>query len=196
VGDVNPLHAWRIRRRATQRVARLPEVVERIASAVRAGGSVRTALAEVARDAPPPLDEDLAPAALVLEHGGGLDAALSAWATATGPAPELSLVLTALALAGRAGGEVARALDRVAATLRERRELRAEVRALATQARASAAVLIAAPLGFAGLVSTIEPGVTRFLVTTPLGALCLVLGLGLDAVGAWWMARIVASAAS
>jgi tight adherence protein B len=196
VADVSPLEAWRAQRRAAQRSARLPEVVERIASAVRAGRSVRGALAEVALDAPAPIDEELAPAALVLEHGGGLDDALRTWGAAAGPAPDVALVLTALGLAGRAGGEVARALDRVAATLRERRELRAEVRALATQARASAAVLIAAPLGFAALVSTIEPGVVRFLATTPVGGLCLILGLALDALGAWWMGRIVASAAA
>jgi tight adherence protein B len=191
---MTPLATWRAGRRAAQRRARLPELVERIASAVRAGRSVRTALAEVAADAPPPLDRELAPAALVLEHGGGLDAALGAWAAATGPVPEVALVLTALGLAGRAGGEVARALDRVAATLRERRELRAEVRALATQARASAAVLIAAPLGFTALVATIEPAVVAFLLTTPVGIACLVLGLGLDGLGAWWMARIVEAA--
>ena len=84
---------------------------------------------------------------------------------------------------------MARAVDRVAATLRERRELRAEVRALATQARASAGVLAVAPLAFAALVSTIEPGVVGFLVTTPVGLACLAVGLGLDGLGALWMAR-------
>jgi tight adherence protein B len=105
------------------------------------------------------------------------------------------LAVTALALGGKAGGEVARALDRVAATLRERRELRAEVRALATQARASAGVLIVAPLAFAALVSTIEPAVAGFLLASPLGLACLAVGLALDGLGALWMAHIVDAAA-
>jgi tight adherence protein B len=88
---------------------------------------------------------------------------------------------------------VARAVDAVAATLRERREVQGEVVALATQARTSAGLLVVAPLGFAALVSTIEPGAVEFLVGTPLGWACLAGGLGLDALGAVWMQRIVRS---
>jgi tight adherence protein B len=106
----------------------------------------------------------------------------------------VALATTAIGLGGRTGGEVARALDRVAATLRERRELRAEVRALATQARASAGVLIVAPPAFALLASTVEPGVAGFLLTSPAGLGCLGAGLALDGLGAHWMGRIVAAA--
>ena len=56
-------------------------------------------------------------------------------------------------------------------------------------------MLAVAPLAFAGLVSTIEPGAVAFLVTSPLGAICLVVGLGLEALGAAWMNRITRSAA-
>jgi tight adherence protein B len=89
---------------------------------------------------------------------------------------------------------VARAVDRTAATLRERQELRGEVRALATQARASAAVLALAPLAFAGLVATIEPAATTFLVASPVGWACLGGGLVLELVGAVWMSRITGGA--
>jgi tight adherence protein B len=78
--------------------------------------------------------------------------------------------------------------------LRERREVAGEVRALATQARTSAGVLAVAPLAFTGLVSTIEPGAVAFLVTSPLGLACLLLGLALEALGAVWMTRITRSA--
>ena len=162
-----------------------------MASSLRAGSSLGTALAEVAAASDPPIGPELTAAAHVLASGGGLDRAVATWRAGAEPSPDVDLAATALGLGGRTGGEVARALDRVAATLRERRELRAEVRALATQARASAAVLIAAPLVFAALVSTIEPGVPRFLLTTPLGVVCLTIGLGLDALGALWMAHIV-----
>jgi tight adherence protein B len=192
---MTPLDSWRARRRAARRDAQLPEALERMASSVRAGSSVGAALTEVAHDAPSPLAEELAFATAALGHGASLDVALAGWAATAGNSPEVGLAITALGLGGHAGGEVARALDRVAATLRERRELRAEVRALATQARASAGVLIVAPLGFAALVSTIEPEVATFLLASPLGLACLVAGLALDALGALWMSRIVDDAA-
>jgi tight adherence protein B len=55
-------------------------------------------------------------------------------------------------------------------------------------------VLATAPLLFTALVATIEPSAAAVLVTTPIGLACLVGGLGLEAVGALWMHRIVRSA--
>jgi tight adherence protein B len=189
--------AWRRvaeQRRSARRDAQLPEALERLAAATRAGHSISTALAEVAATAPLPLHTELAVAATAIGRGTPVEVAVRGWAAAATPSGDLELAATALALGARAGGEGGRALDRVAATLRERRELRGEARALATQARASAGVLTVAPIAFALLVSAIEPGVIGFLVTTPAGLACLLIGLALDGLGALWMARIVAGA--
>jgi tight adherence protein B len=188
------LAAWQRRRALARRDAQLPEALERMASALRAGRSVGGALRDVAGATPPPLGRELGRAAAALDHGADLERALDAWSSEAMPSPDVALAVTAVGLGGDAGGEVARALDRVAATLRERRELRSEVRALATQARASAGVLTVAPLLFALVVSTIEPGIVDFLLTTPVGLACLAVGLVLDGLGAVWMARIVRDA--
>ncbi|HEU5083238.1 MAG TPA: hypothetical protein VFU14_07865, partial [Acidimicrobiales bacterium] len=66
-----------------------------------------------------------------------------------------------------------------------------EAAALATQGKASAAVLTLAPLGFAFLLTSLDPSAGRFLLGTPVGWLCIAVGLTLDAVGAWWMAALV-----
>ena len=180
----------RAARRDRARDAQLPEAFERMAVSLRAGRSVGRAIDEIAATSPPPLGAELASVASAIAAGAPLEAALAAWAEPE-PTPDLLLATTALGLGARAGGEVGRACDRVAATLRERRELRAEARALATQARASAGVLTIAPLAFAALVSAIDPGVVGFLLTDPAGLACLAVGLALDGIGAAWMARIV-----
>ena len=105
----------------------------------------------------------------------------------------MRLVAAALSLGAQAGGEVARAVDRIAATLRERRELQAEVRALATQARASAAVLAWHPSPSRGSSPPSSRARSAFLVTSPSGC-CASCRPGLEAVGAVWMARITRSA--
>ena len=153
------------------------------------------ALVDLAPSVAEPLGVELRRVAAGLEHGRPVGDALRAWSTTPDASSDVRLVAAALTLGADAGGEVARAVDRVAATLRERRELAGEVRALAVQARASAAVLAVAPAAFAALVATIEPGVIAFLVTTPVGLACLSLGLVLEAAGTWWMARITRAAA-
>jgi tight adherence protein B len=182
-------------RRLDRRDAQLPDALDRLAAALRAGQAIGPALVELAATAPDPLGPELRRVAGRLAHGASVAAALAHWAGAPGTSADVRLVAAALTLGAEAGGEVARAVDRISVTLRERAELRGEVRALATQARASAAVLTLAPLGFAALVATVEPDAIAFLLTTPVGLVCLALGLALDAAGAAWMSRITRSAA-
>lgn len=165
--------------------------LEHIASSLRAGTTLVAAVGAAANAAPEPLRGELQQVVTAVDGGAPLRRALDRWYEVAGTHAGTRLAATALRLAADGGGEVARSVDRVATTLRERREVRAEARALATQARASAAVLIAAPLAFTALVTTVEPGAALFLVGSPLGLSCLVLGLALDAVGALWMTHIV-----
>lgn len=182
---------WLRQRRTVRRDDQLAPYLERVASNIRSGQSMRIAVVETARAAERPLTADLRPLADALDHGAAMDDALANWASAPGASAEVRLAAAALQLGARAGGEVARAVDAVAATLRERREVRGEAIALATQARLSAGLLVVAPLAFAGLISTIEPGAVRFLLGTPIGLACLAGGVGLDTVGGLWMQRIV-----
>lgn len=182
------------RRQLRRRDEQLAPWLERIASGLRAGLSLPTALAATIPVSPAPLRSELLELEATMRAGDGLADGLARWAASPGATPAVALVAGALDLGIQAGGEVARALDRVAATLRDRMEAQAEVRALATQARASAIVLAVAPLGFCALLATVEPAVPRILLTTPLGWACLAGGLGLEAAGAAWMARIVTEA--
>lgn len=184
----------RPQRRLARRDAQLPDALDRLAAALRAGQAIGPALGDLVRSAPEPLASDLRRVDGAIAQGVSVEVAMEAWAARPDASADARLVAAALGLGAHAGGEVARAVDRIAATLRERRELRGEVHALATQARASAAVLAIAPVGFTGLVATVEPGVVAFLVTTPVGLACLALGLGLEASGAAWMARITGRA--
>lgn len=193
-GAVRLLERAQPARRRARRDAQLPDALDRLASALRAGEAVGPALTALATDLPEPLAAELGPVAASIEHGAPVALALAAWAARPGASADVRLVAAALTLGADAGGEVARAVDRVAVTLRERCELQGEVQALATQARASAAVLAVTPLAFGGLIATIEPQVVAFLVTTPVGLACLASGLGLEVLGAAWMARITRSA--
>jgi tight adherence protein B len=181
-------------RRRRQRDAQLPDALDRLAAALRAGQAPGPALVAVAAEVPDPLGTELQSIARRLTGGVSLADALDAWATRPTASDDVRLAAATITLGAGAGGAVARAVDGVAATLRERGELAAEVRALATQARSSAAVLAVAPIGFSALVAMVEPAIVAFLLTTPVGLGCLAVGGALQAFGAAWMARIVRTA--
>lgn len=176
-----------------RRDAQLAGALEHLAMELRAGAALAPAVVALGPATPEPLGAELRAMGQAIDHGAGLTAALDQWAGRARSSPEVRLAATALHLGAQAGGEVARSIDRVAVTLRERREIRAESSAHATQARASAAVLVVAPVAFAVLVAAVEPGAIRFLTASPAGAACLVAGVGLEAAGAAWMARILRS---
>lgn len=186
-----PLVAWRLlRRRAGDRLeAALPAAVDAVARSLRSGVSLRLAIAEAAAVTPGPLAAELGSVARSIQRGSSVVAALEAWGERQ-PTPGVRLVVSALCLGAETGGALARAVDGVAATLRQRLAARAEARALATQARASAAVLAAAPLAFTAVTSLADARTATFLFRTPTGLLCLAGGLALDAAGALWMARL------
>ena len=77
-------------------------------------------------------------------------------------------------------------------TITIRNELHAEQRALSSQARMTARVLVAAPAGFAVLAGLIDARVSTMLFTTPLGWIVMAVAAVLDLVGWRWMERIVA----
>lgn len=182
-------------RRFDRREAQLPEALEALATDLRSGTALGLALSARAVTTPDPLGAELRCVVREIELGAGVADALDRWSGRADQRSHVVLVASALALAAESGGEVARAVDRVAATVRDRQEVQAEVRALATQARMSAGVLVAAPVVFTALVATVEPGVLAFLLTSPVGASCLAAGLTLDAAGAAWMARILRTVA-
>ncbi len=174
-----------------RRARQLPDALDRMAAAVRTGSSVPQALGEAAAGSSPPLGPELARLAHETSQGRRLQAVLDDW---VGRHDDRATRLSAcaLAVAAATGATPARALDGVAATLRDRLDLARERRALATQARTSAVVLSVAPVGFTFVLGLSEPAATRFLLGTPAGWACLIVGLTLDAVGLavmWRMTR-------
>ena len=108
--------------------------------------------------------------------------------------PESALALTTLEMLARYGGAVPAALDRAAATVRERRAAAHERRAYAAQARLSALVLSILPVGFAAWGLQGDRHTANFLLHQRLGTMCLAAGLVLNTAGWFWMRRITEGA--
>ncbi len=165
-------------------------LLEAVARSLRSGQSMIGAVAEAAEaEVERGPGAALARSVRLADSGLGVGAVVDDW-VARGPGGPRVLAGTALALSAELGGAQARCLDSAAASLRERASLEREVRALSSQARASAGVMVAAPLGFAFLSAATNPRMAQILVSTPLGWACVVGGLLLDGAGAGWMARL------
>lgn len=181
--------AARNHRTARRREEALPVVLDAVARSLRSGGSLLLALEAAASVAPPVVAGDVAAVARSARRFG-LDAAIDEWAESR-PSPGVGLATAAIGLAASAGGSSARALDGVAATIRQRLAGAAEAKALSAQARLSAMVIALAPVGFAVLGAAADRRMAHVLLRTHLGWALLSAGLVLDAAGGAWMLAIV-----
>ena len=159
-----------------------------LARAVRSGSTLRDAVSTVRpRDGVVLLATD--DMRLHLERGAALTAVLRDDAVNTADR-HLDAARDVIGVAAELGGSSAAPLDRVAASLRSRAADERERLAQAAQARLSAKVLTFVPLGVLTVLVSTDPGV-RQVIGGPVGAACIAAGLALNAIGAWWMRRMI-----
>lgn len=182
----------RLRRRSERRqvAAGLPALLEEVARSLRAGLSLRSGLTGAVHLGPGALRRDMDEMVTRLDRGAALSDVLEAWADERHDVAGVRLAVAAITLAAQSGGRMAQALDGVADTLRSEVALASEVRSLAAQAEASAALIAVLPLVFGFVAGAADPRTLGFLTGTSLGAACLVIGVMLDIVGFAWMRRI------
>jgi tight adherence protein B len=169
--------------------AAFPEALEAIARGLRSGASAVQSLQEASAAAPDPLAEELRAIVLSVQRGQPLAEAFEDWTTRQ-PHPSVRLVAAVFDLGIDVGGPMAMAIDGVAQTLRQRLAVDAELNSLSAQARLSAVVIAAAPLGFLVFSTASDRRTLSFLLGSPLGFGCLVTGLALDVVGGLWMRHL------
>ena len=174
-------------------VAALPGFVELVAAQLRSGHTVASALRDLS-DRPGTVAPDLARMQQRIALGAPFDDALARWADERALEP-VHAVAGAFVVANETGGAAAAALDGLARSMRDLLGAQAEGAALSAQARLSAVVVGAAPVAYLAFATAADPSSATMLVTTSTGRICLALGAGLDAAGAWWMRRIVVSTA-
>jgi tight adherence protein B len=178
------------RGRGAQRAATaVPDVLERCALELRGGGTVATAIESLAqRDGP--LRNDFARVRERCELGASLTDSLAFWPEER-PAPGVRAASGALALAASVGGACADALDGLGASLRARLAVAAEARAMSAQARLSAIVVGASPVGYLAWSTLVDPAPLRALVESTPGRICFLAALACEALAVFWMRRVL-----
>jgi tight adherence protein B len=180
----------RAARRCAAFADQLPDVLQLIASSLRSGFTLAQALEAVVREGDQPAAEELTRALTETRLGLSLEQALDQVATRM-HSQDLEWVVMAVRISRDVGGNLAEVLLTTVHTMRERGQLRRQVRALSAEGRLSGYILVALPVVVAAWFMLVRPEYLRPLFTDPVGMIMLVLaGLGV-VVGSWWMSRIV-----
>ncbi|OLC53646.1 MAG: hypothetical protein AUH85_13745 [Chloroflexi bacterium 13_1_40CM_4_68_4] len=186
--------AWlraREARQARRFSEQLPDTVVTIASALHAGFSLRQAIDQLAREAAEPTASVFAGVARDLSLGLTEETAFERIA-ATDGSEDTMLLVAAIGASSRVGGSLARMLDSIGATLRERARIEADVRVLTSQQRYSAYVLAALPVIVGVFLYLISPDYISAMFTTAITRIMLVAAAVLVSIGFVIMRRMAA----
>jgi tight adherence protein B len=175
-------------RAARLRRAQLPVVVSVIAAYVRAGRSLRQAVADAAGDVPEPSAAALRDAAARIALGATPDEALAAF----GADPDVAHLRAVVEMQARTGGDLVLLLERMADVMRSREELRRAASVATAQARATGRMVTGMPAFGVGALWLLDRPGFGLVLGSPLGWGALLGSAILAAAGHLLIRRIAA----
>jgi tight adherence protein B len=187
---VRALIRRKVERKRRQFAEQLPDNLQVLASALRAGHSFIGALSVVVEDAPEPSRTEFRRVIADEQLGVPLEDVLHVVVERM-ENRELEQVALVAAVQRNSGGNTAEVLDRVTETIRERFELRRTVRTLTAQGRLSRWVVSLLPLFLLLMITLINPSYMHVLYSSSGGKIALVFAAAMVVAGSLVIKRIV-----
>jgi tight adherence protein B len=155
-------------RRLTRFNQKLPDALDLIARALRAGHSISAAIEIVAEEGAEPVRSEFGE--VYKQQNFGIpqrDALLQLGRRV--PSADLQIVITAMLVQKETGGNLVEILDRTTAVLRDRMRIQGELRIHTAQGRLTGWILCLLPVVMFCLISVANPGYAGVLVHDPVG---------------------------
>jgi tight adherence protein B len=180
----------RRRKRIKKFTEQMPDALELVARALRAGHGLASGLRVVAEEMPPPISHEFGRIFEEQNLGIPLDEAMRGLSERV-PSMDVRFFVTAVIIQRATGGDLGEVLDKIGRLIRERFQVLGQVQALTGEGRMSGAVLLAMPPSLLAFCYMMNPSYTCLLWTTSIGKKMLVVTAILQLVGAAAIKKIV-----
>ena len=180
------LHKKRIERFEKQ----FPDFMLALASALRAGSSLRIGLQRLVPHSQEPVRQELELCLKELRMGLSLAQVLTQLHRRT-QCESTALFKSALVVAGQSGGGLADLLENMAQTISTRIYIEGRINALTAQGRLQAWIMVLLPPLVGGALYVIDASLIEPLWQERTGRILLVVMVVLELIGVWWIQRLV-----
>lgn len=181
---------WKRGSRLKKFASQLPDAMELVARALRAGHSLAAGLHVVAEEMPDPIAMEFRRVYDEQNLGVSLEDALNHMCERV-PNLDLRFFVTSVAIQRQTGGDLAEILDRIGHVIRERFKILGQVKALTAEGRLSGIVLIALPIGLFFMMLFMKPDYIQLLWTEEMGRKMSIGAVVLMLIGAFSIKKIV-----
>ncbi|MEZ6031390.1 MAG: type II secretion system F family protein [Hyphomonadaceae bacterium] len=171
-------------------VGQFADAIDVIVRGVKSGLPLNECLKMIARESPQPLAGEFKVVCDAIAMGVPMDQALDKMYQRT-PIQEVNFFNIVLAIQQRAGGNLSEALGNLSNVLRSRKLLREKIKALSSEAKASAMIIGSLPVIVMILVYMTTPAYIMSLFITDLGHLILLIAAGLMGAGIYIMRSMI-----
>jgi tight adherence protein B len=170
--------------------SQLPDALELVARALRAGHSLAAGMHVVAEEMPSPICDEFGRVYEEQNLGIPIEDSMRNICERV-PNLDLRFFVTSVAIQRQTGGDLAEILDKIGYVIRERYRILGQVKALTAEGRLSGVVLIALPFVLFLVMLHIKPDYIQLLWTDPLGIKMAVFGLIAQVLGALVIKKII-----
>jgi tight adherence protein B len=181
---------FRRKRRLKAFGRQMPDALELVARALRAGHSLAAGLNLVAGEMTDPIGKEFGRVFEETNLGISMEEALENMSERI-PNLDLRFFATAVILQRQTGGDLAEILDKIGELVRERFKIWGQVQALTGEGRLSGVVLLALPPLLFAAVYRLNPDYVMVLFTDPMGQKMLAGGLVMQLLGAIVIRQII-----
>jgi len=168
----------------------LAESIDMLARALRAGHSVAGAIEMLSENAQEPAASEFGEIFKQMNLGLPMRDALLQLLERV-PSADLRVLVTAILVQKDTGGNLAEILDRTVFVIRERLRIQGEIQVQTAQGRITGWILSALPIVMMVLLNLVNPGYSSVLFHDPFGRKLMYCSMGLLALGAFIIRRIV-----
>lgn len=168
----------------------LPETLDLMVSALRAGHSLISALDLAASESPDPIGKELRICFDEQNYGLELKTAMTNLVTRV-PVQDLRIIVTAILIQKDSGGNLAEVFDKAAYVIRERFRLKRQIRVHTAQGRLTGMILTILPVALGIGLYMINPDTMSLLWKRPIGVKLLYASGALTVMGGLIIRKIV-----
>ncbi len=177
-------------RRRAKFESQLDETLQMMAGSLRAGYSLPQAMATIGQEGSPPTSLEFARVTNEVRVGRSMTEALDEVCTRMRN-EDFFWVTQAIGINREVGGNLADVLDGVSDTIRQRSELKGQVKSLAADGQLSAIILVALPFVVALFLTILSRDYISMLVTNKIGWVMIGVGAVMITIGSLWMRKII-----
>lgn len=171
-------------------LASFPEAIDTICRGLRSGLPITESIASVGREMPDPIGIEFRRISDGVKMGRPLEDSM--WEVAKRlDNPEFRFFIIAMSIQRETGGNLAETLGNLGDLLRKRRQLRLKVKAMSSEAKASAMIIGSLPFIMFGLLLVINPDYVLTLIHDPKGKMLLGFAGGMIGMGIFVMKKMI-----